>query len=106
MDIVYIVAIAAGALFLVLLICFICRQASATRKAKAEKARLIRYYSDPNLARMDYDVANFTIRKRTDADQVSIFDIIPAEGEGEAAESFEKFCRDEEDEIVGTYEED
>ncbi|MCD8205364.1 MAG: hypothetical protein LUD29_01950 [Clostridia bacterium] len=106
MDYEYIIAIAAGGVFLVLLISYICRHAVTSKRKKTDDAALAKYYADPNILRMDYDVAAYpAAKKSTEPGQVSIFEIMSESDEGVQSLPFGRMTRETVEEIVGTYEE-
>ncbi len=57
MDLVYIIAIVAGSLFLLLLLIFLCAYVNSRRKFNAKQNELRNMYADKNTPKMDYDFA-------------------------------------------------
>lgn len=57
MDLIYIIMIAVGGLFLILLLIFVCMYINDKRKQNAKMTELHNMYEDKNSPKMDYDFA-------------------------------------------------
>lgn len=57
MELIYILSIVAGSLFVLMLLIFLCMYINGVRKLNAKQNELRKMYSDKNTPKMDYDFA-------------------------------------------------
>ncbi len=106
----YIVAITAGGIFLILFLVFIILAAHRQKVEKRLQERLDKEYSNENLAKMEYDFANYDDEtvKMLSADseksetQVTIYDVL-SEELAQPEEVFGKIESEGMEEITGNY---
>ncbi len=115
MEHVYVVAVVVGVLIFILVCACIYVIAKGYRKAEADRAEQKAFYSDPELAKMEYDIAFYdeetaaklaaSAERRSDA-QVTIEEVLANASEGRTAEEDAVFNKTAEgmEEISGSFE--
>ena len=110
MDIKYIVAIAAGSLFLLLFLIFIILFAQRRQKLKLQRQRLEQMYADKNLVKMEYDFLVYDeetekifAEQMERISQMSFSDVDPSSMPATDDAIFQTVDTDGLEEIVGNY---
>ncbi len=110
MEVKYIVAIVAGALFLLLLLIFIILSADRKKKLKLQRQRLEQMYGDKNLVKMYYDFLVYDeetekifAAQSEHHSQMTFSDIDPSAIPESNDVIFQTVDTDGLEEIVGTY---
>ena len=111
MELIYILSIAAGSLFVILLLVFLCMYINDVRKTTAKQNELRKMYSDKNTPKMDYDFAVYDeeVKRKlqsgvTEDGQLTIDDVMRAHNTQASDETvFASVELEEVEEITGNY---
>jgi len=110
MDVKYIIAIAAGSLFLLLLFIFIIVAAERRKKLNLQRARFEQMYADKNLVKMEYDFLVYDeeteklfTAQAENTSQMTFSDIDPSAMPASNGAIFQTVDTDGLEEIVGSY---
>ncbi|MCD7728875.1 MAG: hypothetical protein LUI60_03065 [Clostridia bacterium] len=113
MEAIYVIAIVVGAVIVILLAAFVLSYIKRRENAKDLKEELDETYSDPGLAKMEYDIAFYddetqnkinAMNQKTD-EQVTIEDVISSDAPASPEENaiFAKIDDEGMEEISGNY---
>ncbi len=113
MDVKYIIAIAAGSLFLLLLFIFIIVVAEKKKKQNLLRQRFEQMYADKNLVKMEYDflvydeeTEKLVAAQAESTSQMTFSDIDPSAMPDSSEAIFQTVDTDGLEEIVGSYKPD
>ena len=113
MDVKFIVAIAAGSLFLLLFLIFIIVSAQTKKRLKLQRQRLEQMYADKNLVKMEYDFLVYDeetekifAAQMEHSSQMSFNDVDPSSMPATEGSIFQTVDTDGLEEIVGNYKPD
>ncbi len=109
MDYRYIVAIVTGGIFFIAALVYVCSALRRRHRDKLKKIEEYRVYSDPNLVRMDYDMAYYDaeteqrLKALSEGDtQMSMDDVLASAAAAQVA-AFTRIEAADDGEITGNY---